>query len=621
MNLAIVVALGVAYGWFALRNYGYELDDALIYMRYVQNLIDGYGLVYNHGERFDGLTSPLFSYATIPIAFVTRNVYFATWFLSAASTYAAFCVFFMIFQKQLRSTIVPARSSAVLGLIFAVALPYFFSTYGMETGVFILFCALTLHSYLHRHWNRFLIFGTLLVLARPEGLSLIGACGLYHLVSTRSLPRVRLSTVSASILLVGCVAAANLYFFHTLWAETGAAKIWQGMSGYWGEHFIFWNVSYLVDLVFAKSATATTIMAVSALVGLLALGASELNLVVLIFLTIYASFYTVLNIPNYHWYYSAFFMFLPYYSAAGICYVVATLARGDGAMRARILGAAVLAVALYPICLFVPEDLTVRYPDSVPYALAGRWIAANTPADSSFAASEIGALGWYSQRRVVDILGLVNPGNARLIGERNFDGWVDSYKPDYLLTHDPLSNLEMGLYTFVQRFSVRQECGFAVPGYAFYKIEYAKGPSSFCDGKTTPSEVAVATPKRISGIDNGHVDSVTPIGNFVRVTGWATDGAGGPYGSLIVKDGAAVEYGMYVRYGRPDVAAAFSTPSYERTGYDLVLRFPTNAEARAWAAKPCVFTQRKDGPSALSLKDVDAETCGAHLPFASGFDP
>lgn len=39
----------------------------------------------------------------------------------------------------------------------------------------------------------------------------------------------------------------------------------------------------------------------------------------------------------------------------------------------------------------------------------GRWIAANTPADAVIAANDIGAIGYYGQRRVIDLEGIATP--------------------------------------------------------------------------------------------------------------------------------------------------------------------------------------------------------------------
>jgi hypothetical protein len=71
------------------------------------------------------------------------------------------------------------------------------------------------------------------------------------------------------------------------------------------------------------------------------------------------------------------------------------------------------------------------------YRALGLWLRDHTAASASVAAVEIGTLGWYSERPIVDIVGLVSPDNARFLGERRFDAWLERYTPDYIVVHRP----------------------------------------------------------------------------------------------------------------------------------------------------------------------------------------
>jgi hypothetical protein len=59
---------------FTYLGRNFEVDDALIYYRYLQNFISGNGLVYNIGEKFNGLTSPFYTYISIIPTIIFRNV-------------------------------------------------------------------------------------------------------------------------------------------------------------------------------------------------------------------------------------------------------------------------------------------------------------------------------------------------------------------------------------------------------------------------------------------------------------------------------------------------------------------------------------------------------------------
>jgi arabinofuranosyltransferase len=65
----------------------------------------------------------------------------------------------------------------------------------------------------------------------------------------------------------------------------------------------------------------------------------------------------------------------------------------------------------------------------------GRWIAANTPPDALIAVHDIGAVGYFGQRRLVDLAGLVSPEVIPYIRDET---WLDIYlnerAVDYLVT-------------------------------------------------------------------------------------------------------------------------------------------------------------------------------------------
>lgn len=69
----------------------------------------------------------------------------------------------------------------------------------------------------------------------------------------------------------------------------------------------------------------------------------------------------------------------------------------------------------------------------------GEWLRANAPADASVACLDIGVLGWASERRVVDLYGLVSPELVAIGREQGFPAmvasgaWLDVVVPDYLV--------------------------------------------------------------------------------------------------------------------------------------------------------------------------------------------
>jgi hypothetical protein len=65
---------------------------------------------------------------------------------------------------------------------------------------------------------------------------------------------------------------------------------------------------------------------------------------------------------------------------------------------------------------------------------AAQWTAANTPPGALIAAHDIGAMGYYGNRRLLDLAGLVSPEVIPFIrDEECIAGWLDEQKADYLV--------------------------------------------------------------------------------------------------------------------------------------------------------------------------------------------
>jgi hypothetical protein len=71
----------------------------------------------------------------------------------------------------------------------------------------------------------------------------------------------------------------------------------------------------------------------------------------------------------------------------------------------------------------------------------GRWLDKNAPADALVAAPDIGAIGYYSHRRILDLGGLVSPEINRMRKDVDVDRIIEEglylrFEPDYLVDRD-----------------------------------------------------------------------------------------------------------------------------------------------------------------------------------------
>jgi arabinofuranosyltransferase len=178
-------------------------DDAYISFRYVENFVNGNGLVFNEGERVEGFTNLFWVLLlSLPVA-MKMNIADAAQFLSVIF---GMIVLFMTFRlsglieiedetvrsKKSKALFTGGRFNCYFDLIpvFMLALTgafQFWTVSGMETTMFISFALLGLYFYIKdRNVDtlsyKFPLFLFLASLTRPEGMYLFGLILIHRFV-------------------------------------------------------------------------------------------------------------------------------------------------------------------------------------------------------------------------------------------------------------------------------------------------------------------------------------------------------------------------------------------------------------------------------------------------------
>jgi len=428
----------IPFGYFSYLNRGLQLDDALIYQRYIRNLLEGNGLVYNAGEFFNGLTSPLYTFLTIIVSFFIGDIQSATMILATGLMALTLWLLLSIFSRYENFYFV------LFGAIFLVCFPYFYLTYGMETPLFLFLIVLCIYLFENKNIFWIGITSALLIITRGEGVFLIFALAIEHFRQQRPFPKIQYFILPLLILVA--TYSFNKFYYGAFLADTAAAKIYQGQSGLWGKWPAFQHVEYQMGWFFSHNTTVFYSLVVLSIFGIIRLRLQPLNIIILSFLTFYTLFFVILNIPNYHWYYAPYYLFGFFYTGVGIAWLVRNLfVAPDILFRTLFLtGIAIFLLGLLYSTLIITKTKPDIGSQAKPYVTIGQWLKENAPADAKIALIEIGTVGWYSQRYIIDILGLVNPYNAKFIGEKKFSAWLHYYAPDYILIHQPLTGHEVG---------------------------------------------------------------------------------------------------------------------------------------------------------------------------------
>jgi arabinofuranosyltransferase len=111
----------------------FQVDDALIYARYVRNALQGHGLVYNAGERINALTSPFFSILLLGLSWLLHGRLLLAETLLSAGFLIAACIL--------------AENLAPWSGVLIASTSYFYFCFGMETTLFLFLIVLTFLLY------------------------------------------------------------------------------------------------------------------------------------------------------------------------------------------------------------------------------------------------------------------------------------------------------------------------------------------------------------------------------------------------------------------------------------------------------------------------------------------
>lgn len=452
-----LIPIGIV-AYFAWLSAQFQLDDALIYLRYIRNFHEGHGLSYNQGETFNGLTSPLFSYTILATTYLldyqdanilVSAICFAGAAIVAGLTFGRSSLEFVIISSLL------AGSS------------YFYTTFGMETALYLFLMGV---SILLLKWNSdwFVVTLALLGATRSEGIFLAVPGFVYFVIRNRRLPHWTLLALSIVVSLAPL--AINAAMYGSPFPDTANAKIGQGQSGLWGEHLAFLHIRYMADWFFSGSWMSMSILAGFAAYGSYCARRTPIARLAGVFLLLLALFYLGFNIPSYHWYYAPFFYFGVIFCGVALGELRICFAHQPQLSRRYIGLATVGGIFVYSYAHAV--DMQTKLP-AEPYGSIGRWIENNTESSASVALVEVGAVGWNTKRYIIDILGLVTPHNASHIAQRAWFGWLRHYQPEYILRHEPAQRTEQSIPPLEAKGYYRPVEGFKFPGFVLLRREPA----------------------------------------------------------------------------------------------------------------------------------------------------
>jgi arabinofuranosyltransferase len=426
------------------------VDDTFIHLRYARNLARTGELAFNRGEPSYGATSPLWvallalcDRSGAPLVEACRVL---AWLFAAASIALVY---------RLAAALDGRTGSALACALILAAEAWFvrWTAVAMETSfaVFMVLAVLNLSLSASRSAARSAVFGFVLFLAalsRPEAVLLVplaAAAFLFARGPRRRFAFVPVFAVLFAAWLVVIHRHTGSYFPLTAGAKQGRHVISAALFGRL--------------LVPARIMGATIALPCLALVAGLVAGLVRRRSIGWYFSeardvraapTVLLSLLWVCGLPAA--YAALDFQVLSRYLVPVVppAIVLGVIAwrrlwarPGPASWTPRAALAVFAAVAVVQsVCVYeiVVVPSTLAFSQAVERTLAGmgRWLDANAPADALVASPDIGAVGWYSHRRILDLGGLVSSEINRM--RRSIDveriieeGLYLRFHPDYLV--------------------------------------------------------------------------------------------------------------------------------------------------------------------------------------------
>jgi hypothetical protein len=433
--------------------YKFLTDDAYIFYTYAENFVSGKGWVFNIGENVNALTSTLYPLLLIAggklgLDIQRTGIGLSLFFLGLSGLLLAI-VLELITGKDKKASAL----GIFIGILFYLWHPIIPLTLGMETALnsTLILASLLLYYQEKTLWAAVTL--GLLTLTRYDGALLAVIIGGDYLLQKKKLPW------KEGLIYIGILAPWLIYsqlHFHTILPSTLQAKMDFGLQlnqhTSWGNRLLH---AFLMALPMNILGTGQNVLLSQAYLlliivfGLIAFMVARKNTlyrIITFWGFCYAGAYAYLNVPFvFVWYWVPLILVLATWIGISIQYLYDqywVMATSNHIEYKKIIFSSFYG--FIPFLLFIHFGTHIKaetaifqytYQKELAYSQVADWINKNTASHSSILMEEIGFVGYYTHRRIIDQSGLATPEIIRQYQKGNPFWAYEHYQPDYLVIH------------------------------------------------------------------------------------------------------------------------------------------------------------------------------------------
>ena len=423
--------------------WSFPLDDPWIHLQFARNLHDFGAFSYFKDQMVtSGSTSPLYTALLALGFFITQNEMVLSYALGGMFFLGGAFVLFQFMRDTMEASLWIAAAGMLFLLLDRRLLWVALS--GMETTMFIFLLLLCLYAYKKKQGMVLGVAGGLLLWVRPDGVAFLIAMAIDHLYHSYFIEKKQrgsknkgkkdgekpqendglwLKRPAIIIALFGVAYAGfNLLLSGSPLPNTYAAKLKYysgGGKSFPEEVFHFLTDGHLVILaIFAAVGILMVLQQIvrrkqsPQLVSLLWCGG--------MFIAYWYSLPRLYQEGRYMMPVLPFFFLL---GISGFGFVQETLNRRFHSIKKRYIESSFSIIYLVMVAQFVNGAWKGKdvYADYCKYindrqVTTGHWLHDHLPENSIVATHDVGAIAFYSERRIVDMVGLVSPEMTKYIG-------------------------------------------------------------------------------------------------------------------------------------------------------------------------------------------------------------
>ncbi|MFA5011494.1 MAG: hypothetical protein WC644_06020 [Ignavibacteria bacterium] len=416
---------------------GFPLDDPWIHLTFAKNLVDYGSFSYFKNEMATaGSTSPIYTLLLAAGFLITSNEMVLSYVLGITFFVLSSAFFYKLASFEFAKENVYALLAS---LIFIVdKWMNFVSVSGMETTMFIFILVATAYFYRQKKTVPFGIFLSLIMWTRPDGIAFIGALAVDYLLQkqlSKSDTTIKLFT-KQDFTKVGVIAAVflaiyfimNLTLSGSLLPNTYNAKltyyapefrsraeflkfeVWDYFTkGSYGIIMIgfFAGLYFTLADLFKKKYNANFLY------------------VVFIVALVFIYWYKLPYAHRFGRYLMPIIPFMIIVSSTGFRDIFKSLGTFLKNRTFAVYGTIIILLIISAVTFNNYLENKKSYIDECKYindrqVEAAKWIAANTNENDIIATHDVGAIGFYSKRKIVDVAGLVTPELITKISDMNY---------------------------------------------------------------------------------------------------------------------------------------------------------------------------------------------------------